>query len=201
MNKGKKVDMGRPPTLPTKSPKRLQSSKPRRRSASNPSASSPAAAASTGVAANIRVAVRVRPENERERAGAFNNVIQIIDDKMLVFDPKDGNGDDFFFHGKKQGRRDLNKKENKDKKFAFDAVFPPGSNNKQVFENTTKDLVETVFNGYNCSVFAYGATGAGKTFTMLGGKVREEGLVIATLNNVECLGLSWHHIPHDGGNI
>ena len=91
--------------------------------------------------------------------------------------------------------------ENKDKKFAFDAVFPPGSNNKQVFENTTKDLVETVFNGYNCSVFAYGATGAGKTFTMLGGKVREEGLVIATPNTVGCLGLSWHHIPHDGGNI
>ena len=114
---------------------------------------------------------------------------------------KDGEGDDFFFHGKKQGRRDLNKKENKDKKFAFDAVFPPGCSNSTVFENTTKDLVETVFNGYNCSVFAYGATGARKTFTMLGGKVRQEGLVIATLNNVECLGLSWHHIPHDGGNI
>ena len=32
--------------------------------------------------------------------------------------------------------------------------------------------METVFNSYNCSVFAYGATGAGKTFTMLGGKVR-----------------------------
>ena len=168
--------MGRAPTLPTKSPKRLQGSKPgRRRSATSTNSGPPAAAAagssSGGVAANIRVAVRVRPENDRERAGAFNNVIQIIDDKMMVFDPKDGDGDDFFFHGKKQGRRDLNKKERKDKKFAFDAVFPPGCSNSQVFENTTKDLVETVFNGYNCSVFAYGATGAGKTFTMLGGKV------------------------------
>ena len=168
--------MGRAPTLPTKSPKRFQASKPGRRRSASSSSTAPAAAAagssSGGVAANIRVAVRVRPENDRERAGAFNNVIQIIDDKMMVFDPKDGDGDDFFFHGKKQGRRDLNKKERKDKKFAFDAVFPPGCSNSQVFENTTKDLVETVFNGYNCSVFAYGATGAGKTFTMLGGKVR-----------------------------
>ena len=155
--------MGRP-TLPTKSPKR---GKPRRRSASS---ASPATTNSSSVSANIRVAVRVRPENDRER-GAFNNVIKIADEKMLVFDPKDGDEEDFFFHGQRQGRRDLNKKEKKDKKFAFDAVFPPGSNNKQVFENTTKDLVETLFNGYNCSVFAYGATGAGKTFTMLGGKV------------------------------
>lgn len=127
------------------------------------------AGASSG-SANIKVGVRVRPENEREKAGAFNNVINVVDDKMLIFDPKE-DSDDFFYHGKKQGRRDLNKRENKDKKFAFDAVFPPGSTNQQVFEGTTKDLVETVFAGYNCSVFAYGATGAGKTFTMLGSKV------------------------------
>ena len=182
--------MGRAPTLPTKSPKRLGSSKPGRRRSASSSSSGPAPAAagtsSGGVAANIRVAVRVRPENDRERAGAFNNVIQIIDDKMMVFDPKDGDGDDFFFHGKKQGRRDLNKKENKDKKFAFDAVFPPGCSNTLVFENTTKDLVETVFNGYNCSVFAYGATGAGKTFTMLGGKVRSAILALLCFVNSPC---------------
>ena len=34
-----------------------------------------------------------------------------------------------------------------------------------------QDLIDTVFQGYNCSVFAYGATGAGKTFTMLGSQV------------------------------
>ena len=196
--------MGRAPTLPTKSPKRLQASKPgRRRSASSSSSGPPAGAAgaggggnsSGGVAANIRVAVRVRPENDREKAGAFNNVIQIIDEKMMVFDPKDGEGDDFFFHGKTQGRRDLNKKENKDKKFAFDAVFPPGCSNSTVFENTTKDLVETVFNGYNCSVFAYGATGAGKTFTMLGGKVRPAMLflhcLVLMLSLQDCPGITY----------
>ena len=137
------------------------------------SGSLPGSSSSTstsGGSANIKVAVRVRPENEREKAGAYNNVINVVDDRMLIFDPKEEQ-DDFFYQGKKQGRRDLNKRENKDKKFAFDAVFAPGSSNQKVFEGTTKDLVETVFNGYNCSVFAYGATGAGKTFTMLGAKV------------------------------
>ena len=105
---------------------------------------------------------------------------------MMVFDPKNGEGEGFFFHGKKQDRRDLNKKEKKDKKFAFDAVFPPGCNNTVVFENTTKDLVETVFNGYNCSVFAYGATGAGKTFTMLGGKVRRAILALLCFVKSPC---------------
>ena len=173
--------MGRP-TLPTKSPKRLPVSgtKQRRRSnnsmmsgpSSSSAVSSGGSSGSTPASANIKVAVRVRPENEREKAGAYNNVINVVDDKMLIFDPKEDQ-DDFFYQGKKQGRRDLNKKENKDKKFAFDAVFAPGSTNQQVFEGTTKDLVETVFSGYNCSVFAYGATGAGKTFTMLGAQVIE----------------------------
>jgi len=161
--------MGRP-TLPIKSPKRLGNA--RRRSAGGRgggSSSGPGPSSSGGVSANIRVAVRVRPENSREKAGAFNNVINVVDEKMLVFDPKQ-EGDDFYFQGKKQGRRDLNKKENKDQKFAYDSVFAPGSTNDQVFEGTTKDLVEVIFNGYNCSVFAYGATGAGKTFTMLGSK-------------------------------
>ena len=80
---------------------------------------------------------------------------------MLVFDPKEDE-EDFYYQGKKNNQRDLNKKQKKDQKFAFDAVYGPDSTNQQVFEGTTKDLVETIFNGFNCSVFAYGATGAGE---------------------------------------
>ena len=100
----------------------------------------------SGISANIRVAVRVRPENERELTGGYRNVIQVVDDRMLIFDPEN-NGDDFFFHGKKVGRRDLNKRAAKDQKFAFDAVFGPNSTNEDVFENTTKDLIDVIFNG------------------------------------------------------
>jgi len=160
--------MGRP-TLPIKSPKRLGTTRRRSVGRAGNTTSAPASG-SAGVAANIRVAVRVRPENSREKAGAFNNVINVVDEKMLIFDPKEDGEDVFYFQGKKQGRRDLNKKENKDQKFAYDSVFAPGSTNAEVFDGTTKDLVDIIFNGYNCSVFAYGATGAGKTFTMLGGR-------------------------------
>ena len=136
------------------------------------------------MAANIKVAVRVRPENRREMAGNYANVVRpvpyapdrrlrrvrfydlsfkvrVIDDKMLVFDPKEEE-EDFYYQGKKNNQRDLNKKQKKDQKFAFDAVYGPDSTNDQLYEGTTKDLVETIFNGYNCSVFAYGATGAGE---------------------------------------
>jgi len=154
-----------------KSPKRMSTSRRRsgasRGSSAAASVSSMAAGPAAPPSANIRVAVRVRPENSKEKAGGFRNVIDIVDHQMLVFDPKEEE-DVFYFHGKKEGRRDLNKRASKDKKFAFDAVFGPGSTNEDVFEGTTKDLVDTVFNGYNSSVFAYGATGAGKTFTMLG---------------------------------
>jgi len=122
-------------------------------------------------ATNIRVAVRIRPMNERElssNAGA-SNIIEVIDERMLVFDPK-GNEDEFYYKGKRQNRRDLNKREKKDHKFAFDMVFGPEADNAEVFEKSTKDLVDVLFGGYNCSVFSYGATGAGKTFTMLGGQ-------------------------------
>ena len=37
-----------------------------------------------------------------------------------------------------------------------------------IFEKTTKFLIDGIMQGYNASVFAYGSTGAGKTYTMLG---------------------------------
>jgi hypothetical protein len=50
--------------------------------------------------------------------------------------------------------------------FAFDAVWLPGTQ-EEVFEDC-KDLVQSAVDGYNVTMFAYGQTGAGKTFTMAG---------------------------------
>ena len=59
----------------------------------------------------------------------------------------------FNFPGKKQNnRRDLNKAVRKDHNFTFDVVFGPDSDNEAVFVSTTKDLVDVLFDGYNCSV-------------------------------------------------
>lgn len=50
----------------------------------------------------------------------------------------------------------------------FNNVFDEVASNHDVFTICTKPLITSVLDGYNCSVFVYGATGAGKTFTMLG---------------------------------
>ena len=56
----------------------------------------------------------------------------------------------------------------KQKTFYFDYVFPPTSSQSTVFEHGALPLVDSVFRGYNCTLFAYGQTGSGKTFTMEG---------------------------------
>ena len=56
----------------------------------------------------------------------------------------------------------------KEKQYAFDYVFDESTDQKTVFEKSTQFLIEGVTDGYNATVFAYGATGAGKTHTMLG---------------------------------
>ena len=53
-------------------------------------------------------------------------------------------------------------------KFAYDRVYGPLNTNVEIFEKSMKRLVSHIIDGFNCSIFAYGATGAGKTYTMLG---------------------------------
>ncbi|XP_058016893.1 kinesin-like protein KIF18A [Ahaetulla prasina] len=115
---------------------------------------------------HIKVVIRVRPENPKERDGNFQKVVQVVDKHILVFDPKVEEVS--FFHGKKLPNRDITKRQNKDLKFVFDAIFDEHSTQLEIFEDTTKIFLDGFLNGYNCTVLAYGATGAGKTHTMLG---------------------------------
>ncbi len=50
----------------------------------------------------------------------------------------------------------------------YDFLFDHLATNNDIFQECTKPLIQSVLDGYNGSVFVYGATGAGKTFTMLG---------------------------------
>jgi kinesin family protein 18/19 len=54
----------------------------------------------------------------------------------------------------------------KDQTFAFDRVFDETTTQGDVYEATTKPLLDSVLDGYNATVFAYGATGCGKTHTI-----------------------------------
>lgn len=54
------------------------------------------------------------------------------------------------------------------KKFTFDRAFGPESKQAEVYLAVVAPLIEEVLAGYNCTVFAYGQTGTGKTHTMVG---------------------------------
>lgn len=60
-----------------------------------------------------------------------------------------------------------------DRTFAFDKVFGPSSRQKELFEQSISPIVNEVLEGYNCTIFAYGQTGTGKTYTMEGGGTRK----------------------------
>jgi hypothetical protein len=54
------------------------------------------------------------------------------------------------------------------KSFCFDGVYDEKSTQKEVYESVVRPVVDEVLQGYNCTVFAYGQTGTGKTHTMEG---------------------------------
>ncbi len=56
----------------------------------------------------------------------------------------------------------------KEKHYAFDYSFDDNATQEEIYEKSVKQFIDRVIMGYNSTMFAYGATGAGKTYTMLG---------------------------------
>lgn len=67
----------------------------------------------------------------------------------------------------------------KDMRFGFDRVFDETCTQQDVYEATTKSLLDSVLDGYNSTVFAYGATGCGKTHT-ISGNPQNPGIIFMT---------------------
>ena len=76
------------------------------------------------------------------------------------------------------------------KAFIFDGVFGPQFTNNQIFDRTFKHSIDHVLNGYNASIFAYGITGTGKSFTIFGDSYkypRESRQQLCLQKGVSCL--------------
>ena len=71
----------------------------------------------------------------------------------------------------------------KDQTFAFDRVFDENTTQADVYEATTRGLLDSVLDGYNATVFAYGATGCGKTHTITG-TVQQPGIIFLTMQEL-----------------
>ncbi|KAJ8008742.1 hypothetical protein DPEC_G00081580 [Dallia pectoralis] len=54
------------------------------------------------------------------------------------------------------------------KTFTFDSVYDASSKQRDLYEETVRPLIDSVLDGFNGTIFAYGQTGTGKTYTMQG---------------------------------
>jgi len=105
---------------------------------------------------NVLVAVRVRPLLKHDVVK--KSCVRVLDSKVVVIlDPALGDKQDI-----------LRANRSREKQYAFDYVFEPGSSQEATYHHTTKFLIHGVLDGFNATVFAYGQTGSGKTHTMIG---------------------------------
>ena len=104
----------------------------------------------------ILVAVRIRPLSKKEIASGIQSCCQSLGDRNIAI-RKGGDVNGYL----KSQQSILNE-------YAFDAVFDESTMQEEVYESTAKRYIPNFVNGKNVTVFAYGATGAGKTHTMLG---------------------------------
>ncbi|XP_062990199.1 kinesin-like protein KIF21A isoform X3 [Elgaria multicarinata webbii] len=90
---------------------------------------------------SVRVAVRIRPQLAKEKIEGCHICTSVTPGEPQVF-------------------------LGKDKAFTFDYVFDIESQQEEIYGQCIEKLIEGCFEGYNATVFAYGQTGAGKTYTM-----------------------------------
>ncbi|XP_026177622.1 kinesin-like protein KIF1C [Mastacembelus armatus] len=106
--------------------------------------------------ASVKVAVRVRPFNSRETGRNAKCVIQMQGNTTCISNPKQT----------KDGA----------KNFTFDYSYwshttaedPAFASQTQVYKDIGEEMLLHAFEGYNVCIFAYGQTGAGKSYTMMG---------------------------------
>ncbi|XP_062399549.1 centromere-associated protein E [Sardina pilchardus] len=113
----------------------------------------------------VKVCVRVRPLIQREEAAAENaEPVQLYwrADKQTIHQVDDGNPT---------------------KSFSFDRVFSAEESTNQLYQDIAKSLVVSTVEGYNGTIFAYGQTSSGKTFTMMGSS-RTPGVIPLAMEDV-----------------
>ncbi|XP_076760932.1 kinesin family member unc-104 isoform X4 [Xylocopa sonorina] len=112
---------------------------------------------------SVKVAVRVRPFNNREISREAQCIIEMSGSTTSIVNPK-----------APPGSKDAIKSFNYDYSyFSMDPSDINYSSQLMVYKDIGEEMLEHAFEGYNVCIFAYGQTGAGKSYTMMG--KQEEG--------------------------
>ncbi|CAE6996136.1 hypothetical protein CFE70_000245 [Pyrenophora teres f. teres 0-1] len=99
----------------------------------------------------IKVVARFRPQNKIEIASGGEPIVEFNSEDTCTIQSKEAAG-----------------------AFTFDRVFDMASRQVDVFDYSIRPTVDDILNGYNGTVFAYGQTGAGKSYTMMGSDMDDE---------------------------
>ncbi|CAL5207412.1 unnamed protein product [Lathyrus oleraceus] len=99
---------------------------------------------------NVQVLLRCRPFSEEELRANAPQVVTCNDYNREVSVSQNIAGKHF------------------DRVFTFDKVFGPSAKQKDLYDQAVVPIVNEVLEGFNCTIFAYGQTGTGKTYTMEG---------------------------------
>nr|AMS24230.1 kinesin 8-IIa protein [Marsilea vestita] len=119
----------------------------------------------------IMVYVRMRPLSKAEKESGARSCVRVVN-KKDVYLTEFASETDYLRLKRLKGRH-----------FVFDAAFNDSSNQQEVYNTSAAELVEGVLQGRNGSVFCYGATGAGKTHTMLG-TTQNPGVMVLALKDL-----------------
>ncbi|XP_050465460.1 kinesin-like protein unc-104 isoform X8 [Cataglyphis hispanica] len=107
---------------------------------------------------SVKVAVRVRPFNHREISRQAQCIIDMTGSTTSIVNPK-----------ATPGSKDAVKSFNYDYSyFSMDPNDDNYSSQLMVYKDIGEEMLEHAFEGYNVCIFAYGQTGAGKSYTMMG---------------------------------
>ncbi|CAI9110537.1 OLC1v1010585C3 [Oldenlandia corymbosa var. corymbosa] len=131
-----------------------------------PSIRAPAAKKTT----TLTVAVKCRPLTDRDRG---RDIIRVHNDKeILVLDPD-----------LSKDYLDRIQNRTKERRYNFDYAFGPTSTNLDVYKRSIHTTIAGLIQGLNATIFAYGSTGSGKTYTMVGTK-DDPGLMVLSLKTI-----------------
>ncbi|VEN53906.1 unnamed protein product [Callosobruchus maculatus] len=118
------------------------------------------------MAENVKVIVRCRPMNKREIDLNCQCVVSVKNCVVEAWDPHEG---PCF-----------------PKQFTFDSTYDQDSTTEVIYNDICYPLVESVLEGYNATIFVYGQTGCGKSFTMEGVKdnIAQKGVISRAFEHI-----------------
>ncbi|KAI1336467.1 P-loop containing nucleoside triphosphate hydrolase protein [Xylariaceae sp. FL0016] len=100
---------------------------------------------------SIKVVARFRPQNKVELASGGEPIVSFDGADTCAINSAEAAGS-----------------------FTFDRVFDMKGRQHEIFDYSIRPTVDDILNGYNGTVFAYGQTGAGKSYTMMGTSIEDE---------------------------